>query len=261
MKKPYRLILMSVFAAAFLTSTASAAPGGPKAGRTAAMPPVLSYATARADAVSAPLYTPAAWYTTSASDQFTDLSAEELWNQFAQAEAYKKLYEFQEKAVHEKLKLLEGPGAFAFYSATDGDPSGIYAQLLDLQKQQYLLKTQKEQYEWQKKQAESYLKLTGAKLGKAELQYALYTGQIAASGLDYDELYAQQYSLRLQEEQQELVKKNLECQYQLGQITEDEFVRQYTDAVRQKETAKMQREQYEAELQTMFGIPGLPIRP
>lgn len=265
MKKPLSLVLTAALVTS-LTVTASAAPGGPKAGPAAPASPALALAAAQMGATSA---VPSSALPTASAypelSQYTDLSAEELWNQFAQAEAYKKLYELQEKAIHQQLKLLEGPGALYYYASAGGDASAAYGQLLELQNQQYLLKTQKEQYEWQKKQAESYLKLTGAKMGKAELQYALYAGLLTPSGLSYEELYAQQYALQLQEQQLEMQKKNLEYQYQMGQLEESAFVSQYAAAVYQKETVKMQREQYDAELQNMIGVSGpglgLPLLP
>ena len=221
------------------------------------MAAVLPAGTAAATLPSSSIYPDAG--------QYTDLSAEELWNQFAQAEAYKKLYELQEKALREQLKLLEGPGALYYYYANSEGASDMYARLLELQSEQALLKAQKEQYEWQKKQAESYLKLTGAKLGKAELQYALYAGLLTPSGLSYEELYAQCYSLQLEEQQLELQKKNLEYQYQMGQLADSDFVSQYASVVRQKESVKAQREQYDAELQSMIGVTGpglaLPLLP
>ena len=258
MKKLLWLIPMVALATG-LTITASAAPGGPKADP-AARPQDLSMAAALSAGTVASTGTLPSFSLPDVS-QYTDLSAEELWSQFAQAEAYKKLYELQEKAIRDQLRLLEGPGALCYYDSDSEGASSAYAQLLELQSEQAELKVQKEQYEWQKKQAESYLKLTGAKLGKAELEYALYAGLLTPSGLGYEELYAQCCSLQLQEQQLELEKKNLEYQYQMGQLTDSDFVSQYASAVRKKESVKAQRERYDAELQSIIGVagPGLAL--
>lgn len=258
MKKLLWLIPMVALATG-LTITASAAPGGPKADP-AARPQDLSMAAALSAGTVASTGTLPSFSLPDVS-QYTDLSAEELWSQFAQAEAYKKLYELQEKAIRDQLRLLEGPGTLCYYYSDSEGASSAYAQLLELQSEQAELKVQKEQYEWQKKQAESYLKLTGAKLGKAELEYALYAGLLPPSGLGYEELYAQCCSLQLQEQQLELEKKNLEYQYQMGQLTDSDFVSQYASAVRKKESVKVQRERYDAELQSIIGVagPGLAL--
>lgn len=178
-------------------------------------------------------------------------SISELWTQFAEAEAYKKLYEMQEKAVKEQLRLYEGPGAAA-YLYQSGTASQAYAQWSELKSQESALKLKKEQYEWQKKQAEASLKLLGEKPGKAELQYALYTGTLTPSGLAYDALLAKRYSLQMQEEQNELEKKNLEYQYQLGQIDDSSFISGFAAAVLKKEESKQQREQIDAEIEYLY---------
>lgn len=131
MGKRRRLILAPVLAAVLLTSTAVAAPGGPKAGRKADAPPSL--AAVQTEYASVSTASPAVSSATGSDlTQLAGLSADELWKQFAQAEAHKKLYEVQEKAIREKLKLLEGPGAAFLYSSANGDFSELYTQLLDL---------------------------------------------------------------------------------------------------------------------------------
>lgn len=190
-------------------------------------------------------------------------SSDQLWTAFAQAEAYKKLYELQEKALREQLHLYEGPGAaYSLYAAGD---SQAYSQWAQLKEQEYALKIQKEQAQWQKKQAETSLKLLGEKPDKAQLLYALYAGTCAPSGLDYQQLLTQRYTLQIQEQQLELEKKTLEYQYQLGQVNDDDFVAQFSAAVQQKERIKAQREQAEAEIQLLDAAtsPGLaaPLLP
>ena len=136
--------------------------------------------------------------------------------------------------------MLERPGGVYYDYNNSDDDSAPYSQLAELQNQQYLLKTKKQQYEWQKKQAENYLRMTKVKTDKQELQYALYTGTLSPSELSYEELYVQRYSLQMQEQQLELQKKNLEYKYQMEQITDSEFLSQYVFAVGQKKMLKMQ---------------------
>ena len=136
--------------------------------------------------------------------------------------------------------MLERPGGVYYDYNNSDDDSAPYSQLAELQNQQYLLKTKKQQYEWQKKQAENYLRMTKVKTDKQELQYALYTGTLSSSELSYEELYVQRYSLQMQEQQLELQKKNLEYKYQMEQITDSEFLSQYVFAVGQKKMLKMQ---------------------
>lgn len=180
----------------------------------------------------------------------TAMSADELWTSFAQAEAQKKLCELKERALHEQIKLYEGPEARYYYSGYDSD---AYAKLLELKNQEYALKLQKEQYEWEKRQAEEYLKLTGARMGREELRYALYAGILTSSGLGYDELYTRRYELQMQEEQLELEKKTLEYQYRAGLISDSDFVTQYASVFLQKEETKSQREQIDVELEMAGG--------
>lgn len=136
--------------------------------------------------------------------------------------------------------MLERPGGVYYDYNNSDDDSAPYSQLAELQNQQYLLKIKKQQYEWQKKQAENYLRMTKVKTDKQELQYALYTGTLSSSELSYEELYVQRYSLQMQEQQLELQKKNLEYKYQMEQITDSEFLSQYVFAVGQKKMLKMQ---------------------
>lgn len=136
--------------------------------------------------------------------------------------------------------MLERQGGVYYDYNNSDDDSAPYSQLAELQNQQYLLKTKKQQYEWQKKQAENYLRMTKVKTDKQELQYALYTGTLSPSELSYEELYVQRYSLQMQEQQLELQKKNLEYKYQMEQITDSEFLSQYVFAVGQKKMLKMQ---------------------
>lgn len=185
---------------------------------------------------------------------YADASADTLWEQFAQAEAYKKLYEIQERAVREQLRFLEGPSAY--YSYTDGSRESVYAQLMELKNQEYELKLQKEQYEWQKKQAESYLKLLGERPDRAQLEYDLYSGAAALSGLSYEELCMQRLDLQAQEQQLKWQLESLEYQYQLGQIDSDAFVSQFADLFQQKETVKIQREMVDIEIHYLFGPTG-----
>lgn len=184
-------------------------------------------------------------------------STEELWTQAAQAEANKKLCELKQKNLREQLKLYEGPGAY-YYISNNSTAWETYSQL---KSQEYTLKAQKEQYEWQKSQAEWYLKYTGAKMGKAEIQSALYAGTLAPSGLSYEQLYVQRNTLDLQEQQLELQKKSLEYQYQAGQIGDQEFVNQFAALFRQKEEVKMQKDQYAAELEQMAAAYGPAAAP
>ena len=256
--KKLRYFVLFMAMTASLTISVWAAPKGPKAGSEALFSPTPSVYAIQATAVDSSNVLPTS-FTYQDYSQYTDMNTEELWNQFSQAEAYKKLYELQEKALRQQIKLLEEAGGIYYYY--NDDYSTAYSQLTELKNQQYLLKTKKEQYEWQKKQAENYLKLMGIKTGKKELQYALYAGTLSPSGLSYEELSTQRYSLQMQEEQLKLQKKNLEYQYQMNQITDSEFLSQYASAVRQKEMLKMQREQYDAELHIMIGTngPGLAL--
>lgn len=199
-------------------------------------------------------------YTWPDGSVYTTASSEQLWEDFAQAEAYKKLYEMKEKAIREQLRLFEGPGACCYYYS-GADSADVYTQLQELKSQEYALKVQKEQYEWQKQQAEAYLKMTGAKPDKENLRYALYTGAVSPSGLSGEELYAQRYSAQVQEQQAEWQKKNLEYQYQLGQLSDSDFVAQYAAAFQQKETIKAQREKLDVEIQMAVGVcgPGMGV--
>ena len=263
MKKIRYLLLATALTLGFTLLPVSAAPDKPKV--SASMPSFAS-SNFSFSVVDMTATTAASVDPLSASPidfPYDDMSTDELWEQFSYAQAYKKLCEFQEKALHEQIKLLEKP--YAVYNTSNSDYSAVYSQLSELKQQQYLLKTQKEQYEWQKRQAEEYLKLTGAKTGKAEVQYSLYIGTLPSSGLSYEELYAQRYTLQTQEQQLELQMKTLDCQYQMGQITEDEFLSHYASAVRQKEMVKMERERYEAEIENMASVntptPALPKIP
>lgn len=185
---------------------------------------------------------------------FSAMSTDELWTSFAQAEAQKKLCELKEQALHEQIKLYEGPEARYYYYYNGGYSSDAYAQLLELKNQEYALKLQKEQYEWEKRQVEEYLRLTGARMGREELRYALYAGLLTSSGLGYDELYTRRYELQMQEEQLELQKKTLEYQYRAGQISDSDFVAQYASVFLQKEETKSQREQTDVELELAGGM-------
>lgn len=198
--------------------------------------------------------TPYLWPTAAGSQ-----SAEELWAQFCQAEANKKLLELQEKALREQIRLLEH-GGYSLYYGTDGTG---YAQLMALKSQQYQIQLAKQQYELQKKQAEYQLKYLGEKPGKGELEYLLSTGAITPTGQSYQELQTQVVSLRWQEESLNTQMKALEYQYQLDQITDSQFVSQYAQLLQQKETVKLQREQADAEIKVRYGAlgPGLGVGP
>lgn len=180
-----------------------------------------------------------------ANSSYNQMDTEELWTLFSQAEAKKKLYELKQKAVHEQIKLYERPGVHYYPYALSSD---TYTQLLELKNQEYEIKTQKEQSDWQKKQIESYLKLTGEKMTKAEIQYALYTNNISSSGSSYEELYQQLYALEMKEQNLELQKKNLEYQYQMGQLKDNDFINQFASVFLEKEQIKTQKEQVHAEL-------------
>lgn len=56
----------------------------------------------------------------------------------------------------------------------------------------------------------------------------------------------------MQEEQNELEKKNLEYQYQLGQIDDSSFISGFAAAVLKKEESKQQREQIDAEIEYLY---------
>ena len=193
------------------------------------------------------------------------MSTQALWEEFAQAEANKKLCELKERGIREERKLLEGPNAYFYYYSGDTDMGAAYTRLMEQESQSYALKLQKEGYEWQKKQAEGYLKLLGAKPDRAQLEYGLYTGTLTVQDASYEELYTQRSSLQLQEQQAEWQKKSLEYQYQLEQLGDSEFVEQYSALVLEKETVKLQREQLDAQIQLLFGLaapaPGLGILP
>lgn len=187
-----------------------------------------------------------------------NLDAEDLWDQFAEAEAGKKLYEMKKKSIRDQIRLYEGPGACFYCVAADSDLS---SKLLEWKNEEYQLRAQKEQYEWQKKLAEAYLKLTGEKMGKAEIQNAIYYGTVKPSGLDSDELYTKRYDLELKDAELELQKKELECQYQLGQLSDSSFLRQFAAAFLQKEQTRMELDRINAELEAVFGFcahPGPP---
>ncbi|MGO5113636.1 hypothetical protein ACTQ33_01170 [Candidatus Avoscillospira sp. LCP25S3_F1] len=192
---------------------------------------------------------------------YAEMSADEAWEQFAQAEAYKKLYEMQARPLREQLRLLEGPGAYYYYY--NGDGAAAYSQLMELKNQEYELKLLKEQYEWQKKQAESYLKLIGEKPDRAQLEYAFYTNAATVSGLSYEELYTQRLELQGEEQQLKWQLESLEYQYQLEQISDSDFVAQFAALFRQKEAVKVQREQVDLEIQLLLGQmgPGMAMGP
>ena len=68
-------------------------------------------------------------------------NSSELWDQLAKAEAYKKLYELQEKSLREELHLYEGPGA-AYHFANSSNTQ-IYSKWSELKSQEYALKLKK----------------------------------------------------------------------------------------------------------------------
>lgn len=186
--------------------------------------------------------------------------AEELWEQFYDAEAGKKLVEFQLEPLQEQIRLLEHSANYALHTglAQEGASySDAYRTWLDLKNQAYALETRKEQYELIKKNAEYQLTLLGEIQKPHEIKYELYSsGTSTWSVEDLPALQSEKASLRLEEEQLELQKKSLEYQYRLGQVGEDDFLRQFKEILRQKDSVKRERERLEAELSLMTELFG-----
>lgn len=182
-------------------------------------------------------------------------SGEELWAQYYQAEANKKLVEFQLEPIREQIRLLEEPAALQWYDS--GAWSEQYAALAELKAQEYELNVQKEQYEWSKRNAEYQLTLLGEIQKPHELQSQLYLSGVTDLSLESAlSLQQEKEGLKLQEELLELEKKNVEYQYKLGQLGEADFLSQYTAVLQEKQEIKTQRELLDAQLKLYDGLLG-----
>lgn len=233
MKKLLYTLILGTLVSCFALSTSALAAPGPLGGPA----PTTHAALVSADYLD--------------YSEYEDASSRQLWSWLAEAEAQKKLYELQERELHEQVKLLEGPGAYYYYGSSDA-----YDRLLELKSEEYELRIEKEKCEWEKRKLESYLKLIGEKLGKAEIQYALYNGDLDSSGMDCEELYSERYTLQLEEQRLEMEKKELEYEYQMGKLSDRSFVSKFASIFRQKERVKMQREQIDVELEMITGVRG-----
>lgn len=176
-------------------------------------------------------------------------SSDELWSQFYTAEASKKLAELQLEPLREQIRLLERPAGLWYYGYGEEDWSAQYETLTQLKAREYELKLQKEQYEWDKKNAEYQLTLLGEIQKPHELQYQLYlSGSVDLSLESALSLQQKKEALKLQEELLELDKKNLEYQYKLGQLADTDFLSQYAALLEEKQGLKEQRELLDAQL-------------
>lgn len=176
--------------------------------------------------------------------QYVTQSSDALWKQYYEAEANKKLVELKTQPLHEQIKWAE--------------QMGDYTQWMEYQQQEYSLKAQKEQYEFQKKQAEYQLTLLGEIQKPHQRLYTLYSeGDTTWSSSSLEELQMQKEALRLQEEKLELEKKTLEYTYRLGQVGDSAFVTQYQDILQQKQEIKQQRETIDAQCQVLSSWTGV----
>lgn len=181
--------------------------------------------------------------------QYTGQSSEALWDQYYEAEASKKLTELQLEPIREQVRLLEHPAALWYSGYGEEDWSEQYQTLTQLKAREYELKLQKEQYEWNKKNAEYQLTLLGELQKPHELQYQLYlSGSVEFSLESALSLQQEKEALKLQEELLELDKKNLEYQYKLGQLADADFLSQYAAFLEEKQEIKSQRELLDAQL-------------
>lgn len=175
-------------------------------------------------------------------------SSETLWQQYYEAEANKKLLELKTQPLHEQIKWAE--------------QMGDYTQWLEYKQQEYNAKSQKEQYEFQKKQAEYQLTLLGEIQKPHQRIYAWYEeGNAAWEDTSLEELQLQKETLRMQEEKLELEKKTLEYTYRLGEVGDDAFLTQYQDILQQKQYVKEQRENIEAQSQLLTKWTGPDMGP
>lgn len=176
-------------------------------------------------------------------------SGDELWAQYYGAEAGKKLAELQLEPIREQVRLLERPAGLWYYGYGGEDWSEQYEALTQLKAREYELNLQKEQYEWDKKNAEYQLTLLGEIQKPHELQYQLYlSGGVDLSLESAFSVQQEKEALKLQEELLELDKKNLEYQYKLGQLADADFLSQYAAFLEEKQRIKNQRELLDAQL-------------
>lgn len=191
------------------------------------------------------------------SYSYVTQSSDALWSQFYTAEASKKLTELQLEPLREQMRLLERPAGLWYYGYGGADWSEQYDTLTQLKAREYELKLQKEQHEWDKRNAEYQLTLLGEIQKPHELQYQLYlSGGVDLTLESALSLQQEKQALKFQEELLELDKKNLEYQYKLGQLSDADFLSQYTAFLEEKQGIKEQRELLDAQLKLYNGLMG-----
>ncbi len=166
-----------------------------------------------------------------------DINVDELWDKFLTATANEKLLDIKSKKLKEDNILLKPKERELFYYLSmqnKEDYSEILTKQYDIEQTEYELKSKKELYKLEKKQAEQLLKSLGEIKDKRLLEYELYYSKDYQVE-EYSDILNQQLNIKSQIEDIKFSQKELEYKYMLENITDDEFISLYKDLEKQKQ--------------------------
>ncbi len=167
-----------------------------------------------------------------------EINVDELWDKFLNASANEKLLDIKTKKLKESsiaLKPKEKEILYYLSIQNKNDYSELLENQYNIEQTEYTLKSQKELYKLQKKQAEELLKSLGEIKDKRLLEYEIYSSQDFESQ-QYTDIFNQQLSIKNKIENIKFSEKELEYNYMIGNITDDQFISSYKELAKEKQT-------------------------
>ena len=127
-----------------------------------------------------------------------EINVDELWDKFLNASANEKLLDIKTKKLKESsiaLKPKEKEILYYLSIQNKNDYSELLENQYNIEQTEYTLKSQKELYKLQKKEAEELLKSLGEIKDKRLLEYEIYSSQDFESQ-QYTDIFNQQLSIK-----------------------------------------------------------------
>ena len=190
---------------------------------------------------------------------------EELWQQFYDSEANKRLIDLKIEPIREEIKYLERSGGYYFFNSSNNGAqnSDTYiSRLTDLQNQKLELENKKQQYELIKSGAEYQLTALGEIKKPHEIKYELLeNGEVNLSEDELLNLQSEREYLKYQKDLLELDNKELEYKYKIGQISDSDFITQFKQTAAKKQDIQQQYELTKAKIEACSSAIPMPLEP
>ncbi len=192
-------------------------------------------------------------------------NAEELWQQFYNSEANKRLIDIKLEPIREEIKYIERFGNYYFINSSNistEETDNYFNRLTDLEKQKLELENKKEQYQLLKTGAEYQLTVLGEIKKPHEIKYELLQNGI--TNISADELLnleSEKESLKYQKEMLEFKNKELEYKYKMGQISDNDFITEFTNTAAEKQDIQQQYDTAKAKIEACSGTLPRPLGP